>query len=239
VQVAIIGQPNAGKSTLLNALLNENRAIVSDVAGTTRDTIEEVLNIEGVLFRLVDTAGIRQDTQDEIEAIGVGRSLDKMRTADLVLYLFDSSQLTAAALDQAMAEVQQENKQCLWVANKWDLCSPEQQKAWQEHGGPALLPLSAKNKEGLPALKKALLDKAVHGNIQTESTVVTNARHQEALLRLSQSLQEVSQGLADGIPGDLLALDIRQCLHHLGTITGQITHEDQLDFIFSKFCIGK
>lgn len=237
VQVAIIGKPNAGKSTLLNTLLNENRAIVSDIAGTTRDTIEEVLNIKGVLFRLIDTAGIREHTQDLIESIGVARSMEKMRAANVVMYLFDVNEIDEKILHEVVANFTAEKIPYLLVGNKaeGDLKSYQQKFA----SFPNIFYISAKQDLRIDALKEALVAKTIGGEINTESTIVTNARHFEALQKLGKSLAEVQQGLDDNISGDLLALDIRQCLHYLGTITGQITHEDQLDYIFSKFCIGK
>jgi tRNA modification GTPase len=237
VQVAIIGKPNAGKSTLLNTLLNENRAIVSDIAGTTRDTIEEVLNIDGVLFRLIDTAGIREHTNDAIEQIGVSKSKEKMRAAQVVIYLYDLLNINAASLQEVVNEFEQEQINYILVGNKSDLASDEMVNQFASFKNSLFI--SAKNNEQIDALKKALLSNTIHGNIHTESTIVTNARHYEALVGLMQSLEEVEQGLNNQVPGDLLALDIRQCLHYLGTITGSITHEDQLDYIFSKFCIGK
>jgi tRNA modification GTPase len=237
VQVAIIGKPNAGKSTLLNTLLNENRAIVSDIAGTTRDTIEEVLNIGGVLFRLIDTAGIREHTSDIIEEIGVSKSLEKMRTAQLVVYVFDAQLTTPELMQKEVDQLAKEKVQYLLVGNKADLCTTEQLAAFTTIN--ECIFISAKDKTGVHTLKEALLSNTVAGNIQTESTIVTNARHHAALLQLQQSLVDVEEGLNNQVPGDLLALDIREALHHLGTITGTITHEDQLDFIFSKFCIGK
>lgn len=237
VQVAIIGKPNAGKSTLLNTLLNENRAIVSDIAGTTRDTIEEVLNIEGVLFRLIDTAGIREHTDDAIEQIGVSKSKEKMRAAQLVVYLYDLLNINADELQQIVNEFEQEQINYILVGNKSDLASLDVISKFSQFKNSLFI--SAKNNEQIDALKKSLVENTIHGNINTESTIVTNARHYEALVGLMQSLEEVEQGLSNQLPGDLLALDIRQCLHYLGTITGSITHEDQLDYIFSKFCIGK
>lgn len=237
VQVAIIGKPNAGKSTLLNTLLNENRAIVSDIAGTTRDTIEEVLNIDGVLFRLIDTAGIREHTDDAIEQIGVSKSKEKMRAAQVVVYLYDLLNIRAEELQQIVNEFEQEQINYILVGNKADLADAETVNQFAAFKNSLFI--SAKNNEQIDALKKSLVENTIHGNIHTESTIVTNARHYEALLGLMQSLNEVEQGLNNQLPGDLLALDIRQCLHFLGTITGSITHEDQLDFIFSKFCIGK
>ncbi|MFW2476273.1 MAG: tRNA uridine-5-carboxymethylaminomethyl(34) synthesis GTPase MnmE [Sediminibacterium sp.] len=237
VQVAIIGKPNAGKSTLLNALLNENRAIVSDIAGTTRDTIEEVININGVLFRLVDTAGIREHTADIIEQIGVEKSLEKMNASDIVLYLFDVNETSVDELRKFEDTLKEKNIQYLLVANKVDTASPDTIQSIVH--GPWSIAISAKANTGIDILKQALTQKAISGDVNTEATIVTNARHYDALLKLSQALSDVRNGMNDHIPGDLLALDIRQCLHYLGLITGEITNEDQLDFIFSKFCIGK
>ena len=237
VQVAIIGKPNAGKSTLLNALLNENRAIVSDIAGTTRDTIEEVLNIEGVLFRLIDTAGIRTQTDDVIEQLGVAKSLEKMNAADLVVYLFDAATTSIEDIEVVAKELTATGIKHVLVANKIDSITPEKLAVLEATD--SIVCIAAKNKLAIDTLKNALVQKAVGGDVQTESTVVTNARHQDALLKLQASLQDVSAGLSAKITGDLLALDIRQCLHYLGLITGEITNEDQLDYIFSKFCIGK
>jgi tRNA modification GTPase len=237
VQVAIIGKPNAGKSTLLNALLNENRAIVSDIAGTTRDTIEEVLNIEGVLFRLIDTAGIRTQTVDVIEQLGVAKSLEKMNAADLVVYLFDAATTSIQDIEVVAKELTATGIKHVLVANKIDSITPEKLAVLEATD--SIVCIAAKNKLAIDTLKNALVQKAVGGDVQTESTVVTNARHQDALLKLQASLQDVSAGLSAKITGDLLALDIRQCLHYLGLITGEITNDDQLDYIFSKFCIGK
>ena len=237
VQVAIIGKPNAGKSTLLNALLNENRAIVSDIAGTTRDTIEEVLNIEGVLFRLIDTAGIRTQTDDVIEQLGVAKSLEKMNAADLVVYLFDAATTSLEDIQVVTNELTNSGIKHVLVANKIDSIDAAalDRLATME----SVVCIAAKNKTAIDTLKNALVTKAVGGDLQTESTVVTNARHHEALVKLSDALEDVNAGLHQKITGDLLALDIRQCLHYLGLITGEITNNDQLDYIFSKFCIGK
>ncbi len=237
VQVAIIGKPNAGKSTLLNALLNENRAIVSEIAGTTRDTIEEVLNIGGVLFRLIDTAGIREHSGDRIESMGMEKSLTKMREANLVVYLFDVHEMGTAELQQVVAQFEKEQIPYVLAGNKLDAADMQVMEKFASL--PGILFLSAQTHQGMEALKEALVRKAIQGDIHTNDTVVTNTRHFEALQKLGEALADVQRGLDDKIPGDLLALDIRQCLHYLGTITGQITHEDQLDYIFSKFCIGK
>jgi len=233
VQVAIIGKPNAGKSTLLNILLNEERAIVSSIAGTTRDTIEEVINIDGVIFRLIDTAGIRDNSTDEIENIGVGKSYEKAAIADVILYLFDAS--VEDSLKDEIAWLQSFNKPFILVANKIDAADSNALKGDEFEP----IAISARDNRNIGAVKKALVTKAIKGNINTESTIVTNARHFDALKKLSTSLQDIEDGLTKNIPGDLLALDIRQALHYLGTITGQVTNEEQLDFIFSKFCIGK
>jgi tRNA modification GTPase len=237
VQVAIIGKPNAGKSTLLNTLLNENRAIVSEIAGTTRDTIEEVLNIEGLLFRLVDTAGIRSHTADTIESIGVERAMEKMRQADLVIYLFDVNDTGAADLAAVENDFKNQGLQYLLVGNKADQSMAAAKEKFLSFEN--LLLVSAKQRLYIDELKKHLVQLAAGGGINTEATLVTNTRHYEALKKLDQSLSEVKTGLEKNISGDLLALDIRNCLHWLGEITGEITNEDQLDYIFSKFCIGK
>ncbi len=237
VNTAIVGKPNAGKSTLLNTLLNENRAIVSDIAGTTRDTIEEVLNIQGILFRLIDTAGIR-DSVDTIESIGVQKTLEKIKEAGVVIYLFDVNELSSEDIRQQIAAFEQDGINHLLVGNKTDITG---EVAIQEkfRDIPGILFISARNHEHIDALKTQLVQKVMSGEINTEATIVTNARHYAALQSVLQALLDVKQGMDTGLPGDLLALDIRRCLHYLGEITGEITNEDQLDFIFSKFCIGK
>ncbi|HOZ79286.1 MAG TPA: tRNA uridine-5-carboxymethylaminomethyl(34) synthesis GTPase MnmE [Ferruginibacter sp.] len=236
VNIAIVGKPNAGKSTLLNTLLNENRAIVSEIAGTTRDTIEEVININGILFRLIDTAGIRE-SKDVIELIGVGKSREKMKESDLVLYLFDVVEESQAAVETALLEVQQLNKNYIAIGNKIDQIGEE--AAQQKFSGDGILFISAKAKQHITILKERLVDKVVQGTVHTESTIVTNARHYAALKEVQQSLSDIKNGMDNNLPGDLLALDIRRCLHYLGEITGEVTNEDRLDYIFSKFCIGK
>lgn len=237
VSVAIVGKPNAGKSTLLNALLKENRAIVSAIAGTTRDTIEEILNIDGILFRLIDTAGIREGA-DEIEAIGVEKSKEKMRNADLVLYLFDATTETNSTLAEVVEELRQTAKQWLLVGNKMD--EQDELESKQAYFGiEEAIYISAKEDKGLNTVRATLVDKVTLGAINTEQTIVTNARHFQALEKVALSIVAIQRGIDQQLPGDLLAIDIRQCLHYLGEITGQISNEDQLDFIFSKFCIGK
>ena len=236
VSVAIVGKPNAGKSTLLNTLLNENRAIVSEIAGTTRDTIEEVININGILFRLIDTAGIRKST-DVIEVIGVEKSMEKMQQADLVLYLFDVNTEATTELETALLQVQELNKNYLLVGNKVDVLGED--AAQEKFSGDGVLFIAAKSHKYIDVLKERLVDKVVQGTVHTESTIVTNARHYAALQEVEKSLNDIKAGLDNQLPGDLLALDIRRCLHFLGEITGEITNEDRLDYIFSKFCIGK
>ncbi len=237
VKVAIIGKPNAGKSTLLNALLNENRAIVSEIAGTTRDTIEEMLNINGILFRLIDTAGIREHSGDVIESIGMEKSLEKMKTADIVLYMFDAAATSAEAYQQLRKDLTEQGLNFILVANKSDIAGKQTAEAKFE--GDLLLFISAKENAGIEELKTGLFNLAVHDQQQTEDTIVTNSRHYEALKQVGASLGDIRKGLDDQIPGDLLALDIRRCLHYISEITGDISNEDVLDYVFSKFCIGK
>lgn len=238
VSVAIIGKPNAGKSTLLNTLLNEDRAIVSEIPGTTRDTIEEILNIDGILFRLIDTAGIREHTSDIIEAAGIGKSLEKMKQADLVVNVFDVNETSVEELQKAAGEFQKLGLKYILVANKTDIhASDELKQKLAIHK--ELIFISAKENQGLEVLKLKMVDLVLAGNVEIENTVVTNARHFHALKEVEKSLVDIKEGLDNKIPGDLMALDIRRCLHYLGEITGEITSEDQLDYIFSKFCIGK
>jgi tRNA modification GTPase len=238
VRVAIVGKPNAGKSTLLNSLLNENRAIVSEVAGTTRDTIEEILNIEGVLFRLIDTAGLRDTTMDQIERVGIERSREKMKSADLILYLFD----IADSIDEIknwVFDAQAQGFRFLLVANKLDLAESALLGAVSSNLSVIPLFISAKDKTNLDELKKAMLQEVLSGEMLHENTIVTNERHYQALQQVALALADTNRGIENGLASDLLALEIRRCLQYLGEITGEITNEDQLDFIFSKFCIGK
>jgi tRNA modification GTPase len=237
VSVAIIGKPNAGKSTLLNTLLNENRAIVSEIAGTTRDTIEELINVKGILFRLIDTAGIRKDSKDVIELVGIEKSLEKMKQADVVLYIFDVNEMDSAELVEIESEFEKLNKKFVLAGNKSDIAMDgivEKFDSVQK-----IFPISAKNKMGIEQIKDALFDSTVGEIPVTENVVVTNARHYGALQQVNQSLTDIKQGLDSGRATDLIALDIRRCLHYISEITGDISNEDVLDFIFSKFCIGK
>jgi tRNA modification GTPase len=236
VNVAIIGKPNAGKSTLLNALLNEERAIVSEIAGTTRDTIEETLNINGILFRLVDTAGIREHTADVIEQIGVQRSKEAMSKADIVMYLFDVASSQNSKVKIQKGEFEEAGTKYLLVGNKVDAIGIDE--AIKEFGNEPIY-ISAKNKENIQQLKQKLYEMVAGGQVKQEGTIITNARHFAALQEVQRSLEDIKKGMDNNLPGDLVALDIRRCLYYLGEITGEITTEDKLDYIFSKFCIGK
>ncbi len=237
VSVAIIGKPNAGKSTLLNTLLNENRAIVSEIAGTTRDTVEEVININGILFRLIDTAGIREHSTDVIELIGIEKTREKIRQSDEVIYLFDVN--TETVDDIAIAEklIRETNQNFILVGNKADLLGED--KAKEKFRRSDAVFISAKGLLHIDLLKEKLVNKVVHGNINSENTIITNTRHYEALQQVGKSLTDIKNGLNNQISGDLLALDIRRCLHYISEITGDISNEHVLDYIFSKFCIGK
>lgn len=236
VSVAIVGKPNAGKSTLLNTLLNDNRAIVSEIAGTTRDTIEEIINIDGILFRLIDTAGIREHTADVIENMGVVKSLEKIKEAGIVLYLFDIKTTTSDELNRIATDLAAQNKKVILAGNKYDAISEEVKKHYIDL---EVSFISAKENTGIEDLKRKLFLSVTENKTLTENTIVTNSRHYEALQNVEKSLNDIRTGLDNKIPADLLALDIRQCLYYLGEITGEITNEDRLDYIFSKFCIGK
>jgi tRNA modification GTPase len=234
VSVAIVGKPNAGKSTLLNTLLNENRAIVSDIAGTTRDTIEEIMNVNGILFRLIDTAGIREHSQDIIENMGVLKSKEKIKEADIVLYLYDVNEMTTDELREIAESIKQENSNTVIVANKTDMLNGKINAAICNP-----IFISAREKSGVDELKKRLFEMAGGAGVNVENIVVTNARHFAALQEISKSLQDIRIAITNNVSGDLLAIDINRCLHFLGEISGEVTNEDRLDYIFSKFCIGK
>jgi tRNA modification GTPase len=234
VSVAIVGKPNAGKSTLLNTLLNENRAIVSDIAGTTRDTIEEIININGILFRLIDTAGIREHSQDIIENMGVLKSKEKIKGADIVLYLYDVNEMSREELETIVLAIRKQNSNIIVVANKADTFTDVLKYKDQNE-----IIISAREKTGIDELKNKLFEIAGGEGINTENIIVTNARHYAALQEVSKSLKEIKLGIANNLTGDLLSIDINRCLHYLGEISGEITNEDRLDYIFSKFCIGK
>lgn len=239
IPVAIVGAPNVGKSTLLNALLNEERAIVSDIAGTTRDTVEDEIVIEGIGFRFIDTAGIR-DTQDTIESIGIEKTFEKIHEAKVVLYLFDAATANLREVEEDVKKLEHitEGKQLIVLANKIDQGDVSQIK--QDFASfPNILFISAKQKEKVQSLKQLLTEKVQQGLLSNEDVVVSNSRHYEALSKALENVVQVQEGLDSGISGDLLAMDIRQSLFHLGEITGEITTDDLLDSIFRDFCIGK
>ena len=242
IPVAIIGEPNVGKSTLLNALLKEEKAIVSDIAGTTRDAIEDEVIIEGVVFRFIDTAGIRE-TKDAIENIGIKKAFEKANKAQLVIYLLDAKRLLEHPED-SQKEIrgireQLEDKRLLVLANKIDALS-ETEIADLNDRFPAALPLSAKKTIGIDDLKSELIALVNKGTLSNNETIISNSRHFEALTKALNSILEVQKGIQDGLSADLFAIDIRECLRHLGTITGEYdVDEDILGNIFSNFCIGK
>ncbi|MBW8200290.1 tRNA uridine-5-carboxymethylaminomethyl(34) synthesis GTPase MnmE [Flagellimonas abyssi] len=235
IPVAIVGQPNVGKSTLLNVLLNEERAIVSEIAGTTRDTVEDHISIKGINFRFIDTAGIRE-TVDIVEKIGIERTFDKIEKARLIIYLFDGMEFDKAELD--LIQKRYPNKQLLPICNKMDLLSlGQKEKITSEI--PNVLFLSAKFKEGIPELESKLLSLVDSGALSGDTTIITNSRHYDALLKALEEIQKVKEGLDMELSSDLMAIDIRQALYHLGEITGSVTTDDLLGNIFSNFCIGK
>lgn len=234
VNTVIAGRPNAGKSTLLNALLNEERAIVSHIPGTTRDTIEEVLNINGINFRLIDTAGIREAT-DAIEKIGVERTMEKIAQSALLVYVYDADLLTIEELNSDVESLQRPGVTMLMVANKADLLSPEKLDALTQS---QTLLISAKEKTHIDELKSTIYRSAVKEQLDGNETLVTNIRHLEALQKTEEALVRVLNGI-DTITSDFLSMDIKQALHYLGEITGAVTTDDLLENIFSKFCIGK
>ncbi len=236
VPTVIAGKPNTGKSTLLNALLNEEKAIVSDIAGTTRDFIEDEINLEGVVFRFIDTAGLR-DTEDKVEAIGVQRTKDKMKQASLIIYMFDLKNDTLTEVNRDINMLENLGIPFIKVGNKLDEAQQELYNEMKKDKN--TLFISAINKEGLEALKTKLVETVNLDNFKTGDTVVTNMRHYDNLVQTQNSLNAVLRGLDSNVTGDFLALDIRHALRFLGEITGEITTDDLLANIFSKFCIGK
>ena len=241
IPVAIVGEPNVGKSTLLNALLNEERAIVSDIAGTTRDTIEDELVIEGIGFRFIDTAGIR-DTQDVVESIGIKKTFEKMEQAQVVVYLFDSSEYKNLGT-QLQTEIQKIKNQfplkpLVIIGNKADKLSAIEVTELKTLI-PEILLISAKEKLGVEDLKKQLLSFVNTGALRNNETIVTNTRHYDSLLKALEEIQKVKWGLQNNLSSDLMAIDIRQALYYFGEITGQVTNDELLGNIFANFCIGK
>jgi len=235
VPVVIAGKPNVGKSTLLNALLNEERAIVSEIAGTTRDTIEDEINIKGINFRFIDTAGIRE-TQDIVEAKGVERTFEKIKSSAIIVYLFDAKETNEEELNQILKDlktvINQNNSTLIVIANKVDIHP-------LNNYNHTILQISAKEKMNLQLLENALLDAVNLNLLNSDEVIVSNIRHLEALQKTEDSLNRVLNGIDNPITSDFLALDIKQALHYLGEIVGTVTTDDLLENIFSKFCIGK
>ncbi len=253
IPVAIVGEPNVGKSTLLNALLNEERAIVSEIAGTTRDTIEDEITIGGVGFRFIDTAGIRE-TKDVIEGLGIKKTFEKISQAQVVIFLVDSEKwkVESQDLENSASNIFIETKKIknqfplkplLIVANKTDQLSAEDLEnltgSLSGVEGSHFLPISAKENIGIEDLQMKLLDFVNTGELRNNNTIVTNSRHYNALLSALAEINQVQEGLNANLSGDLLAIDIRQALYHFGEITGEVTNDELLGNIFANFCIGK
>jgi tRNA modification GTPase len=241
IPVAIVGEPNVGKSTLLNELLNEDKAIVSEVAGTTRDAIEDEITIKGVNFRFIDTAGIRE-TNDVVENIGISRTYEKIDTSQVVIYLFDAHKhigdFTKMTLEIEKIKNKNPLRPLLIIANKVDKLTTLQKENLIKTINDVTL-LSAKTGLGVDHLKDALLECVNLGILRNNETIVTNSRHYDALLKALNEIQKVQLGIDDNLSGDLLAIDIRQALYHFGEITGEISSDDLLGNIFANFCIGK
>lgn len=239
IPVAIVGKPNAGKSTLLNVLLDDDRAIVSEIPGTTRDTIEDEIIIEGVLFRFIDTAGLRTTT-DVIEQIGVNKAFEVIKKSAIVIYLFDAHTLSCGDLKMELDLLKDHigTSQLVIVANKIDSENiTELEEEFVDF--PGILYISAKEQKNIEMLKERLVKLFDTRTLSATDTIVTNARHANALKNAAFALNNVSTGLQVNIASDLLALDIRYALEELGNITGQVTNEDLLENIFTRFCIGK
>lgn len=245
IPVAIVGEPNVGKSTLLNALLNEERAIVSDIAGTTRDTIEDELVINGIGFRFIDTAGIRE-TKDIVESIGIKKTFEKIEQAQVILYLFESLKFKVQSSEYIIEIEKIKNqfplKPLVVVINKIDLLSEteiQNIKEQLENLNVKLETISAKNNLGIEELKNQLLSFVNTGALRNNETIVTNTRHYDSLLKALEEIQKVRFGLDGGLSSDLMAIDIKQALYYFGEITGEVTNDELLGNIFANFCIGK
>ncbi len=236
IPTVIAGRPNAGKSTLLNKLLQEDRAIVSATPGTTRDTIEEVLVIDGIQFRLIDTAGIRE-AHDEIESMGIQRTMDKIEKASILIYVFDVTTLSPSEVAADLEAISPANAKVILAANKMDLNPYTDANEWKMKDY-VVVPLSAINNMNVVYLREVIRD-TIKNDIPDDIPMISSARHYHALDRTEARLKEVLAGLDSGMTHDFLAQDIRQALYHLGTITGEISSDDILGNIFSRFCIGK
>jgi len=235
IPTVIAGKPNAGKSTLLNTLFNEDKAIVTDIAGTTRDVIEDELTINGIKFRFIDTAGLRE-AKDAVEAIGIKKTREKMSEASLILYLFDVETTTIDELQLTTLELDNLGKPYLLIGNKIDKL-PDYEKRFSSFKN--ITYISAKTQIRIDHLNDLLLETVNLKDFKTGDTVVTNIRHFESLINTRTALDKTLEGIDEEISGDFLAMDIRQALHHLGLITGEISTDDLLESIFSNFCIGK
>lgn len=236
VPTVIAGKPNAGKSTLLNALLKEEKAIVSDVPGTTRDLIEEEVNIEGVHFRFIDTAGLRDKTTDAIEAIGIAKAKEQLQKAALVIYLFDLSTETLSSIQQATEQLEALGAPLIKVGNKIDAALPTLLHALQQKD---FVLISAAQQRNLDALKARLLSHVALDQLQKTDTIVVNVRHYESLNKSQEALEAVLQGIDSKLTNELLAQEVRSALYYLGEITGEVTTEELLANLFARFCIGK
>lgn len=242
IPVAIVGEPNVGKSTLLNALLNEERAIVSDIAGTTRDTIEDEMVIDGIGFRFIDTAGIRK-TEDTIENLGIQKTFEKIEQAQVVISLPNPSKIGAQTIEQLKIEVEQLKnkyplKTFLIVFNKIDALSNDLLENLKTQFPNAIF-ISAKNKQGIDDLKKSLMTLVNTGALRNNETIITNSRHYDSLIKALEEILKVKHGLQNHLPSDLMAIDIREALYYFGNITGEISNDELLGNIFANFCIGK
>jgi tRNA modification GTPase len=245
IPVAIVGEPNVGKSTLLNALLNEERAIVSDIAGTTRDTIEDELVINGIGFRFIDTAGIRE-TKDVVESIGIKKTFEKIEQAQVVILLLDAKELQVSGL-KFQVEIEKiknkfPQKPLLIIINKVDLLSKDAVEAIRQELETLNLKLetiSAKEKTGIDELKNTLLSFVNTGALRNNDTIITNTRHYDSLLKALDEIQKVKFGIQSNLSSDLMAIDIKQALYYFGEITGEVTNDELLGNIFANFCIGK
>jgi tRNA modification GTPase len=241
VPVAIVGRPNVGKSTLLNALLSEERAIVSEIEGTTRDAIEDTVVIEGVMYRFIDTAGIRE-TADTIENLGIRRTYQKIEQASVVLLLVeavDGRDLILQSLESIREQMAGRHRQLILVVNKSDIADPNVMDDSLLHDGEHICRISARNHQNIDQLRQTLVNAVNVGSTRHQDVVISNIRHFNALNAASESLERVLEGLTTSLPQDLLAQDIRETLHHLGEITGEVTTDEILGNIFKNFCIGK
>jgi tRNA modification GTPase len=246
--VAIVGEPNVGKSTLLNALLNEDRAIVSEIAGTTRDSIEDEIAIGGIGFRFIDTAGIRETT-DEIEGLGIKKTFEKIEKSQIALCIIPLTpeggipEGTKNGVEKIKNRFP--DKPLLIIVNKIDQLSDKQITSIKTNISPfttdhsTLQFISAKDKTGIQELQEKLLEFVNTGALRNNDTIVTNSRHYDSLLKAQAEINTVQEGLNEGLTGDLLAIDIRQALHYFGEITGQVSNDEILGNIFANFCIGK